>query len=88
MSLFTAQFQTEPVAKLARLKIARSALARLFRDKSGQDLIEFALIAAVLALGAISGVARLSNHVSRAFENVSKSVSKDYQHESGGRGHR
>ena len=88
MSLATEQFLTAPVPKLAKLKIARSALARLFRDKSGQDLIEFALIAAVLALGAISGVSRLSNHLSRAFDNVAKSVSKDFQHESGGRGHR
>jgi pilus assembly protein Flp/PilA len=43
---------------------------RLLADESGQDLIEYALLAALIALGAITAIKSLGTKVSGAFTNV------------------
>jgi pilus assembly protein Flp/PilA len=42
----------------------------LFHDDSGQDLIEYALIAAVIALGAIASMNSLAGSIGNGFNNV------------------
>ena len=54
----------------AALRVVRSILA----DESGQDLIEYALIAALIALGAITAMKGLSNKISNEFNTVGTSI--------------
>ena len=42
----------------------------LVRDESGQDLIEYALVAALIALGATAAMSTLANSISTAFSTV------------------
>ena len=46
----------------------------LVRDESGQDLIEYALVAALIALGAIVAMGSLANQISNAFNSVGNSL--------------
>lgn len=45
-------------------------LNNLLRDESGQDLIEYALIAALLALVVISGLNGLSTKINSEFTKI------------------
>ncbi len=47
----------------------------LLRDDSGQDLIEYALVAAVLALAAVAGMTALASNISNAFSAVGSKLS-------------
>lgn len=53
----------------------KKLLIRLAKDDSGQDLIEYALIAALLALGAAAGMKTLSTEIGTVFTNVTASLS-------------
>ncbi len=52
-----------------------SILKNLLRDESGQDLIEYALVAALIALGSIAAMNSLAAGISGAFSNVSSALS-------------
>ncbi len=52
----------------------RSLVADLHRDESGQDLIEYALIAALIALGSIIGMDTVANEINSAFNIISKKL--------------
>lgn len=43
---------------------------RLVKEDSGQDLIEYALVAALIALGAVAAMGKLGGIISTAFGNV------------------
>jgi pilus assembly protein Flp/PilA len=45
-------------------------LCNLLRDESGQDLIEYALVAAIIALAAVAAMSTLANNISNAFSAV------------------
>ena len=47
----------------------------LLRDESGQDLIEYALVAALIALGAIAAMNGVAQGISTAFSAVSSDLS-------------
>ena len=47
----------------------------LLHDESGQDLIEYALVAALIALGAITAMKGLANGISAAFSTISSDLS-------------
>jgi pilus assembly protein Flp/PilA len=49
--------------------------SNLVQDDSGQDLIEYALIAALIALGAIAAMNSLATGISTAFSTVSSDLS-------------
>jgi pilus assembly protein Flp/PilA len=49
-------------------------LGKVLRDESGQDLIEYALIAALVALGAILAMKGLANKISNEFNTVGNSL--------------
>jgi pilus assembly protein Flp/PilA len=53
----------------------KTLLRDLLRDDSGQELIEYALVSAVLALTAIAGMTALASNVSRAFSSISHKLS-------------
>jgi pilus assembly protein Flp/PilA len=48
----------------------KRVLSHLVRDESGQDLIEYALVAALIALGATAAMTGLANSISTAFSTV------------------
>ena len=44
--------------------------AQLFREDNGQDLIEYALVAALIALAATAGMNIVASDISTAFTNI------------------
>jgi pilus assembly protein Flp/PilA len=46
------------------------ALRKLVQDESGQDLIEYALVAALIALGAVTSMRTLATTIGTALSNV------------------
>jgi len=52
-------------------------LAKLVRDESGQDLIEYALVGALIALGAVVSMKTLSTKIGTAFTTIGTSVTSN-----------
>jgi pilus assembly protein Flp/PilA len=50
-------------------------LSGLLSDESGQDLIEYALVAALIALGATAAMTSLATTISSAFTTVGSKLS-------------
>ena len=46
----------------------------MLADDSGQDLIEYALVVALIAFAAISGMSSLAGAINTAFSNIGISV--------------
>jgi pilus assembly protein Flp/PilA len=57
------------------MKNLKSILSRLLSDESGQDLIEYALVAALIALGATAAMNTLATTISSAFTAVGTKLS-------------
>ena len=53
----------------------KDRVRKLLRDESGQDLIEYALVAAVLGLAAVAGMTSLASNISNALSGVSSYLS-------------
>jgi pilus assembly protein Flp/PilA len=49
-------------------------LKALLREECGQDLIEYALIAALVALGAIVSMGSLTNQIANEFNSIGNSL--------------
>ena len=54
----------------------RLALTGFMEEEAGQDLIEYALLAALIALGTVVAVKGLSTKTSTAFKSINKSFKK------------
>jgi pilus assembly protein Flp/PilA len=52
----------------------KQLLKNLLNDESGQDLIEYALIAALIALVAITGLNGLASKINSEFTSVGNSI--------------
>ncbi len=52
----------------------KALLNNLINDESGQDLIEYALVAALVGLGAVVSLRSLSTAISGAFTNVGSQI--------------
>ena len=52
----------------------KAFLVRIITGDSGQDLIEYALVAALIALAAIGAVKGLDNSIKGAFNGVGNSL--------------
>ena len=52
----------------------KQIMSALLRDESGQDLIEYALVAALLGLGAVASMKTLANTCSNAFNAIGNSL--------------
>jgi pilus assembly protein Flp/PilA len=52
----------------------KKLLTRLVREDEGQDLIEYALLAAFVALLCIAGMQTLSSAINSAFSNVASQL--------------
>lgn len=60
---------------LKRLSSIRTMLARLHREDSGQDLIEYALLAALIALAATVGMSQVASDINNAFTKIGSKLS-------------
>ena len=49
-------------------------IQNLMSEEHGQDLVEYALLVTLIALGAISGVDHVATAVTKVFSNVSTSL--------------
>jgi pilus assembly protein Flp/PilA len=52
------------------MKNMKQLLKNLIAEESGQDLIEYALVAALVGLGAVTAMKSLSTSISTAFTNI------------------
>jgi pilus assembly protein Flp/PilA len=57
-----------------QMKNMKQLLNNLVNDESGQDLIEYALVAALVGLGAVAAMKGLSNSIGTAFNGVGTSL--------------
>jgi pilus assembly protein Flp/PilA len=55
-------------------KKIKNLLVALMKDESGQDLIEYALVAGLIALGAVVAMTGLSGKIGNAFNSVGNSL--------------
>jgi len=53
---------------------ARQILNKLMKEDSGQDLIEYALVAALVGLGAVASITTLKNTIANTFNSVGSSL--------------
>ena len=53
----------------------RSLVSSLHESESGQDLIEYALLCALIALGAVASIGTVANYVNSAFSKIGSSLS-------------
>jgi len=56
------------------MKNLKQLLTHLMADDSGQDLIEYALVAALVGLGAIAAMKGLSNSIGNTYKGVGNSL--------------
>jgi pilus assembly protein Flp/PilA len=52
----------------------KKLMLRLLNETEGQDLIEYALLAALVALGAVAGMQLLAGGINAKFSDVSGSL--------------
>jgi len=56
------------------MKQAEQLLKHLVEDDSAQDLIEYALVAALIGLGSVASVGSLANAIMNTFNSVGSSL--------------
>jgi pilus assembly protein Flp/PilA len=56
------------------MKNMKQLLTNLINEDSGQDLIEYALVAALVGLGAVAAMKGLSNTISNTFNTIGTSL--------------
>ena len=49
-------------------------LKQLHKEESGQDLIEYALIGLIIALGALAGMSKLASSINAEFQKIAGSL--------------
>jgi pilus assembly protein Flp/PilA len=60
--------------RLRRTPGIKASLMRLITDDSGQDLIEYALLAALVGCGAVLSIKGLSNKIGNTFNSIGTSL--------------
>jgi pilus assembly protein Flp/PilA len=56
------------------MKKMKEVLVALIKDESGQDLIEYALVAGLIGIGAVVAMSGLSGKIGNAFNGVGTSL--------------
>jgi pilus assembly protein Flp/PilA len=57
------------------MNVTKTFFSNLLNDESGQDLIEYALVAGLIGLGAVVAMTGLSTSVKTAFNSVGNQLS-------------
>jgi pilus assembly protein Flp/PilA len=55
----------------------KQAFVAFLKDESGQDLIEYALVAGLIGLGAVIAMTGLSGKIGNAFNTVGNNLTND-----------
>ncbi|HEX7729682.1 MAG TPA: Flp family type IVb pilin [Terracidiphilus sp.] len=50
-------------------------LQEMMKREEGQDLVEYALVVALIAFGAVAGMSALAGGINSAFSNISNTLS-------------
>ena len=58
-------------------KNIKSAFVAFMNDESGQDLIEYALVAGLIGLGAVAAITGLSGKIGGAFNTVGNNLTNN-----------
>ena len=56
------------------MKNSKQLFSALLQDESGQDLIEYALVAGLIGLGAVVAMTGLAGKIGTAFNNVGSNL--------------
>ena len=56
------------------MKSMKQLLQNLMEDESGQDLIEYALVAALVGLGSVASMQGLANSIATTFTGVGNAL--------------
>ena len=59
------------------MKKIKQAIVAFMNDESGQDLIEYALVAGLIALGAVAAMTGLSGKIGTAFNTVGNNLNSN-----------
>lgn len=62
---------------MVRLQQIRQLFTRLHQEDSGQDLIEYALLAALIALAATVGMSTVASDINNAFVKIGSKLSSN-----------
>jgi pilus assembly protein Flp/PilA len=57
-----------------QMKNIKDVLVALMKDESGQDLIEYALVAGLIGLGAVLAMTGLAGKIGNAFNSVGNNL--------------
>jgi pilus assembly protein Flp/PilA len=57
------------------MKDVKRLLKRLVKEDSGQDLIEYALVAALVGLGSVAAISGLTNSLQNTFNAIGSGLS-------------
>ena len=57
------------------MKLSMNFLSNFLQDESGQDLIEYALVAALVGLGCVTAMTTLSGKIGNAFNSIGTTLS-------------
>jgi len=52
----------------------KQLINKLIQDESGQDLIEYALVAALVGLGAVATMQKVASAINSAFNSISSNI--------------
>jgi Flp pilus assembly pilin Flp len=52
----------------------RAEIARCHREEGGQDLVEYALVAVIIALAATAGMGAIAQEINTIFANLAKKI--------------
>ena len=61
---------TQPIGPMTAPEKAMPTLARLWKDESGQDLVEYALVSACIGLASVTGIHGIAAVISRSINVV------------------
>ncbi len=59
---------------VTKLVTLRQLLQQAFRETEGQDLVEYALVVALIAFGAVAAMQSLSTELNTAFQTISSDL--------------
>jgi pilus assembly protein Flp/PilA len=55
----------------------KQLLSNLMHDESGQDLIEYALVAALVGLGAVAAMKTLATNINSSFNSIGTTLTSN-----------
>ena len=77
MMLADTRLERSTTGEKSMMKKIKQAVVAFMNDESGQDLIEYALVAGLIALGAVAAMTGLSGKIGTAFNTVGNNLNNN-----------